>query len=96
MDLAELLETAKARGFTRNFTCHEDALHCRDSGSSTQAEDAWIVDSQAVDQGTDPGDDATLYMIETRDGKRGYVIIGTSFHADPNDAAFVDALARRS
>lgn len=95
MDLADLLERARERGFTLNFSCHDDSLRCRDSGTTVAAKDAWIVGEESVDQGTDPGDDATIYLIETREGVRGYVIIGTSFHADPRDAAFIDRLARR-
>lgn len=96
MDLADLLERARERGYTSNFACRDDSLRCRDTGTTVSAADAWIVASEAVDQGTDPGDDATLYLIETKSGQRGYVIIGDSFHADPRDAAFIDRLARRS
>lgn len=95
MELAELLERASERGYTSNFSCHGDSLRCRQTGASAAAADAWIVATETVDQGTDPGDDATLYLIETRSGLRGYVVIGDSFHADPRDAAFIDNLPRK-
>lgn len=96
MDMAELLDNVRERGFTHSFICRDDALHCNDSGVSVGADDAWVVESQTVDQGTDPGDDATIYLIETRSGMRGFLIVGTSFHADPRDAAFLDKLIKKS
>ncbi len=95
MDLAELMSRARADGYTRNFSCSGGSLLCADSGERTAAADAWIVDSQSVDQGTDPGDDATLYLIETRKGARGYLVVADSFHADPRNAQFIDSLEWR-
>jgi hypothetical protein len=44
------------------------------------------------DNGTDPGDDVTMYLIESRSGPQGYLILSDSFHTDPRKAAFIDAL----
>ncbi len=44
------------------------------------------------DCGTDPGDDVTMYLIESNSGRKGYLILSDSFHADPRKAAFIDAL----
>lgn len=96
MDMAELLDDVRKRGFTHSFTCRDNALHCSDSDVPVTLDDAWVVESQTVDQGTDPGDDATIYLIETRSGMRGFLIVGTSFHADPRDAAFLDKLVQKS
>lgn len=95
MELAELLQRATDDGYTRNFSCSAGTLVCMDSGQRVEAEDAWVVDSVQVDQGTDPGDDATLYLIETRGGLKGYVTVSDSFHADPQTALFIDNLERR-
>ena len=95
MDMAELLDDARRHGFTSNFAFAGDRLRCSGSDERIAAEDAWIVDSQAVDLGTDPGDDATIYLIETRNGRRGYLIVGDSFHADPKKAEFIDRLPQR-
>jgi len=95
MDLAELLADAERRGYTSNLACHDGGLHCAASGEVFGPGDAWIVDSVTVDQGTDPGDDATVYLVETGSGTRGYLIVSDSFHADPDTARFVDALERR-
>jgi hypothetical protein len=93
-DISELLRDAEQRGFTRNFAIEGDKLCCSDSGERFSREEARIVWSQTVDMGTDPGDDATLYLIETARGHKGYVIVSDAFHADPQKAAFIDSLAR--
>lgn len=95
MDLAELLGDARRRGYTVNFGYEEGALCCPDTGDRFGPEDAQIVYSQAVDEGTDPGDDATLYLIEVANGRKGYLMVSDSFHADPRKAAFIDRLLRK-
>ena len=95
MDLAELLSDAEARGYTSNFALVGERLRCSESDEQFEAGDAWVVDSQSVDAGTDPGDDATIYLIETKSGRRGYLIVSDSFHTDPASAHFIDRLPRR-
>ncbi len=94
-DLSKLLLRAESRGFTRNFAIEDDRLCCEKSGERFCSDEARIVWSQAVDMGTDPGDDATLYLIETNTGGKGYLVLGNSFYADPRKAAFIDAIARQ-
>jgi hypothetical protein len=95
MDLSELLAEAKRRGFTRDFG--HDLPHAYRHAPSVPLEEveARIVETNTADAGTDPGDDATVYLIETTGGERGYMILSDSFHADPRKAAFVDRLRRR-
>ncbi|HZD52528.1 MAG TPA: hypothetical protein VE175_05735 [Woeseiaceae bacterium] len=95
-DLTELLRDAEKRGYGRNFAVEGDELCCSDTGERFGRDEARIVSSQAVDMGTDPGDDATLYLIETDSGAKGYVVISDAFHADPRKAAFIDSLERHS
>lgn len=94
--MAELLRDAEKRGFTRNFAVEGEELRCSTTGEHYGREQAKIVWSQAVDMGTDPGDDATLYLIETDSGAKGYVVVSDAFHADPHKAAFIASLARHT
>ncbi len=94
MDMAELLGEARRRGFTVNFAFEGAQLRCPETGDRFGPEDAKLVHSQAVDMGTDPGDDATLYLIEAGNGRKGYLLVADSFHADPQKAAFIDKLLR--
>ena len=95
MGLADELSDAKRRGFTHNFAWHEGQLRCSEHGEFVTGENATIVDSIPVDMGTDPADDATLYLIEAADGVKGYMILADSFHVDPEKAAFIDRLLGR-
>ena len=51
-----------------------------------------IVEYETFDCGTDPGDDVTMYLIESTTGPNGYLILSDNFHTDPSKAALVDAL----
>lgn len=93
MDIAELLVDAERRGFNHNFA--GERLRGAEIGERFDPGGAKIVYSQAVDMGTDPGDDATIYLIETTAGQKGYVIVGNAFHTDPRKAALIDYLIRR-
>jgi hypothetical protein len=93
-DISKLLRDAESRGYTRNFAIQGEALRCSETGECFAREEATIVWSQSVDMGTDPGDDATLYLIETTSGGKGYVLVADSFHVDPHKAAFLDSLRR--
>jgi len=50
------------------------------------------VEYVTFDNGTDPGDDVTMYLIGSSSGLNGYLILSDSFHTDPRKAAFIDAL----
>lgn len=95
MDISELLAKAQEKGYTHNFAMDGDRLHIHETGKRFSNDDCWIVDMQSVDGGTDPGDDASLYLIETHSGERGFIIVSDSFHADPAKTAFVDGLQQR-
>lgn len=96
MDIADLQSEAERRGFTHNFAFDGERLRCTESGECYGPSEARIVDSRSVDTGTDPADDATIYLIETSSGRKGYLILADAFHADPSKSAFIDRLARDS
>ena len=85
-DLAGFQADAITRGYTRDF-----ALEAR-SAPADFANELRIVEYVTFDNGTDPGDDVTMYLIESTSGLKGYLILSDSFHADPRKAAFIDAL----
>lgn len=88
-DLADFQAEAIARGYTHDFSA---------DGRSAPADissELRIVEYVTFDSGTDPGDDVTIYLIESTGGLKGYLILADSFHTDPRKAAFVDALLTR-
>ena len=85
-DLADFQAEAIARGYTHDFAV--DARSAPEDFSG----DLHVVDYVTFDSGTDPGDDVTMYLIESRSGPKGYLVLSDSFHTDPRKAAFIDAL----
>jgi len=85
-DLAGYQAEAIANGYTHDF-----GFDGR-SAPSNIANELRVVEYVTFDCGTDPGDDVTMYLIESTGGLKGYLILSDSFHADPRKAAFIDAL----
>ncbi|MCH7822837.1 MAG: phosphoribosylpyrophosphate synthetase [Proteobacteria bacterium] len=85
-DLADYQAETIARGYSHNFS-----VEAR-TASSDIADELRIVEYRSFDTGTDPGDDVTMYLIESTGGLQGYLILSDSFHVDPQKAALIDAL----
>ena len=85
-DLADFQAEAIERGYTRDF-----AFEARSTAPGI-ANELRVVEYKTFDIGTDPGDDVTMYLIESASGQKGYLILSDSFHTDPRKAAFIDAL----
>lgn len=96
MDISELMVEAKRRGFSHNFAVEDDLLLCPDTGEDFEWGEASIVWSETVDMGTDPGDDATIFLIETTNGRKGYLLVANSFYADPRKTEFLECIARHT
>ena len=85
-DLADFQAGAIARGYTHDFAFDGK------SAPADSANELRVVEYVTFDSGTDPGDDVTMYLIESTSGLKGYLILSDSFHADPRKATFIDAL----
>ncbi len=95
MNLSELQDNAVKHGFTHNFVCTDQGVQRDGDGPVYPVKDLRIVHSRSVDAGTDPGDDATIYMIEAKDGCKGTLIVPASFYADQSKAEIIDQLLNR-
>ena len=85
-DLPDFQAEAIARGYTHDF-----AFQARLAAASLISE-LRVVEFATFDSGTDPGDDVTMYLIESTSGLKGYLILSDSFHVDPRKADFINAL----
>ena len=94
MNLLELQEDAIAKGYVHRFSCSGNHVICDGRNERYHAKDLAIVSSNSVDLGTDPGDDATLYLIEASDGTKGTLIMPASVYADHDKADLIDHLRR--
>ena len=88
-DLADCQAEAIAQGYTHDF-----GFDAR-SAPADVTNQLRVVEYVSFDSGTDPGDDVTMYLIESTSGLKSYLILADSFHADPRKAAFIDALLRK-
>ncbi len=91
-DLAELLEQLRQDGFDRSFDGDIEQLSSAKERSDQNAGAFRLVDIVQLDAGTDPGDDVTVFLLETDSGVRGYLLLPDSFHTDPDKTRFVDEL----
>ena len=95
-DLAELQDEVVGHGYTHDFSVEGKSLRANKTGESLNLRELRVVESVTLDGGTDPGDDVTMYLIESSRGRKGYLMLSDSFHADPQKAAFIDALLAQS
>lgn len=93
-DLAALLDDARARGFAHDFAIDSHRIRCAATDEIFAPEDVSITDIVRFDAGTDPGDEATVYLMTATSGTKGFLILADAFHADPDKRAFLDRLSR--
>ena len=94
-DVPALLDDAAARGFSLNFEAKADALLCRETGTAYGLGDITVVDVLQKDAGTDPGDEATLFLLEASDGTRGVLLIGNPASLSAPERAVLDRMQSR-
>ncbi len=85
-ELADYQAEAIARGYTHDFG-YDAKSEAADIINGLR-----IVEYTSFDSATDPGDDVTMYLIESTHQLKGYLILSDSFHTDPRKAAFIDVL----
>jgi hypothetical protein len=91
-DLAEILHQAESRGYTHNFEVDAGALRCKTLQPAVNIDGLHVEDSLSVAHGSNPGDDATVLLLRTANGEKGYLILASPFYVDPESRALVDRL----
>lgn len=94
-DLAEILHDAEERGYGQNFELDAGGLRCKSITATLGLDDVSVEDTVSVVQGSDPGDDATVLLLKTRTGEKGYLILSSPFYVDPETRDFVEALRKK-
>ncbi|MEM7728554.1 MAG: hypothetical protein AAF311_04690 [Pseudomonadota bacterium] len=75
-DIPALMEDAEARGYGHHFETQAKGLYCRETQTAYALGQIKVVETLFKDAGTDPGDEATLYLLEAEDGTKGMLLIG--------------------
>jgi hypothetical protein len=66
--ITEGLADLKARGYTIDFNLAFDRLMCRETGIFLYPSDFEITEFYRFEGDTDPGDENTLYALQSKDG----------------------------
>ena len=93
-DIPAMMEEAEAKGFRHHFETQAKALLCRETNTAYALGTIWVVETMHKDAGTDPGDEATLYLLEAEDGERGMLLIGNPASLSPSERAVLEQLNR--
>jgi hypothetical protein len=78
--VSEALAGLKKRGFDLDFNLQENCLICHDE--KFDVNDFEIVEIHRFEGDTDPSDEAIVYAIESKNGKKGVLVNGYGISAD--------------
>jgi len=81
----------KTRGYTTDFNLDENCLVCQDGRYETG--DFEIVEVHRFEGNTDPADEAAVYAVESKNGKKGVLVTGYGASADGMSAEMVKKLS---
>jgi hypothetical protein len=78
--VTEAVKGLKERGFTLEFNPAENCIVCHDD--KFRPEDFEIIEFYRFEGDSDPADEAVVYAIESKDGKRGVLVGGYGISAE--------------
>jgi len=91
-DLAEAVEDLKEKGI-RDLSTEEKIGKDIQSGKvPPQLKNMKIIETFRFEEGTDPGSESTLYLLELPDKSKGFIILSFGMYKDPEKAAFIEEL----
>jgi hypothetical protein len=79
--VSKALNQLRQRGFTTDFNLEENCISCKHG--KFNAEDLKIVEVYRYEGDSDPGDEATVYAIESNSGIKGVLVTGFGANTDP-------------
>ncbi len=80
--VSEALEKLKQQGFTIDFNINGNHLIAREQ--KIHHDEFEIVDVYRYEGDSDPGDEATVYAIQSKEGLKGVLVTGYGISADNN------------
>ena len=80
--VTEAVNGLKERGYTIDFNLQENCLVCRDHDHRLDVDDFEIVEVYRFEGNTDPADEAIVYAIEGKGGKKGILVNGYGLSGD--------------
>src|SRR5258708_31786627 len=72
----------KQRGYTIDFNLETDRINCPDHQLSLKPSEFEITEVYRFEGESDPADEAIVYAIESKDGRKGVLVNGFGISAD--------------
>jgi hypothetical protein len=88
-----VIRRLEQEGFTEHFVVKGRSLQSAQTGGRFEPHDVAIREFARYEGVSNPSDMSIVYAIESRSGHRGTLVDAFGAYADPDVAAFVDAVA---
>ncbi|MBN9384005.1 MAG: hypothetical protein J0H74_24850 [Chitinophagaceae bacterium] len=93
--VAEAVKGLKQRGYTIDFNLEADSISCPDIKPALRPSEFEITEVYRFEGDSDPADEAVVYAIESRDGRKGVLVNGFGVSADEMGEEMVEKLSVR-
>jgi len=79
--VSEAVNELKQRGYTLDFNLKGNAIECK--GQKFNPNDFEITEFYRFEGNSDPGDEAVVYAIESRNGLKGVLVNAFGVYSEP-------------
>ena len=79
--VSEAVNDLKQRGYTVDFNLKDNGVECR--GKVLNPKEFEITEFHRFEGNSDPGDEAVVYAIESRDGLKGVLVNAFGVYSEP-------------
>ena len=93
--VAEAVNGLKDRGYTIDFNLEADHIKCPVNELILRPSEFEITEVYRFEGNSDPADEAVVYAIESRDGRKGVLVNGFGISADDIGEEMVEKLSVR-
>ena len=93
--VAEAVNGLKQRGYTIDFNLEADRILCSKTPLSLKPADFGITEYYRFEGPSDPADEAVVYAIEARDGRKGVLVTGFGISAEGMGEEMVEKLSMK-
>ena len=91
--ITDAVSGLRQRGYTKDFNLEENCIVCHEE--KFHPEDFEIVEIYRFEGNSDPGDEAVVYAIESKNGDKGILVSGYGISADEMSSEMVKKLSIR-
>jgi hypothetical protein len=94
--VTEAVNGLKQRGYTIDFNLEADQISCKETPLALRAAEFEITEVYRFEGDSDPGDEAIVYAIESKNGQKGVLVNGFGISADEVGEEMIEKLKIRS